>query len=60
MQHLNHKKMNYQERKDLLSEKRKLLNHLKNYNNAEDCHCLMAELLVKSILRIEEKLNKYS
>lgn len=50
--------MNYYERKELISEKRKLTNSLKCYNNENDWHCLMAELLVRRILKIQELLKR--
>jgi hypothetical protein len=52
--------MKNKERKDLLSEKSRLINLLKPYNNESDWDCLMAEVLVKRILNIEELLNHMS
>jgi hypothetical protein len=45
------------QRKELIQEKRKLTSLLKSYNNANDCHCLLAELLVKRILKLNQLLK---
>jgi hypothetical protein len=49
--------MDYQEIKILKSEKRKLYNILKIYNNEQNCYCLAAEVIVKRIIKIEELLK---
>jgi hypothetical protein len=43
-------------RKELISEKRKLTNRLKDYSNPNDYCCMAAELIVKRILKINSML----
>jgi hypothetical protein len=45
------------DRKELIQEKRRLTAILKSYSNANDCHCLTAELLTKRILKLNQLIK---
>jgi len=50
--------MNYCEKKELISEKRKLANLVKSYNNQKDYNCMACKLLLKRIVDINNLFQK--